>query len=69
MFAVDGVNVHTWTAADQVAVSYQLLRRRFRAEGDTTLLRELFELADDKDALAALDREVMGQPRRLETTM
>lgn len=61
VLALDGVNVHTFTAADQISVCYQMLRRQFKAAGDTQALRELFELTGDRDALGALDREIMGQ--------
>lgn len=68
VLALDGVNVHAWTAADRVSVGYVLLHRRLRQSGDVDGLRELFELTGDRDSLAALDREIMGQPPQIETT-
>jgi hypothetical protein len=35
---------------------------------DHKALRELYELVEDKDALAALDRETLHQPAQVEVT-
>lgn len=50
-------------------MAYLLLKRQFQADGDTDALRDLFVLVDDKDAVAALDREKMGQTPTIQTTM
>jgi hypothetical protein len=42
-----------------------MLRRQYA--GDHAALRELFELADDRDALAALARANMGQTPTIQT--
>jgi hypothetical protein len=55
----------SWTAADFAAVGYLLLRRQHANDPDA--LKELYELADDQDALAALAREIMGQSSTIRT--
>lgn len=67
MFSLDGLDWRSWTAADRAAVTFLLLKRQYKTAGDHQALRELFTLVDDKAALAALDREIMGQPTTLTT--
>jgi hypothetical protein len=64
-FALAGIDWRSWTAADRAAVTYMMLRRQYA--GDHAALRELFELADDRDALAALARANMGQTPTIQT--
>lgn len=63
VLALEGVNWRQWSAADFASVGYRLLRR---AASTPDQLRELFELVGDRDALAALDREIMGQGSMIE---
>ena len=65
MFALDGLDWRSWSAADFASVSYLMLRRQYAH--DPTELRNLYLLVDDLDAVAALDREIMGQPRQVAT--
>lgn len=65
MFALDGIDPRGWTAADRAAVAYLLAKQNTT---DKTALRELYELADDRKALAVLDRQIMGQPETVEVT-
>lgn len=62
--ALAGVEWRTWSAADRVSATYVLLKRNL--SGDA--LRDLYELVGDKDAVAAMDRETMGQPAQVEVT-
>jgi hypothetical protein len=65
VFALDyGVDPRSWSAADRAAIAFLLLKREYR--NDTDSLRELFLLVDDKAAVAAIDRQKMGQPDRVE---
>lgn len=66
MFALSGVDWRSWSAADRAAVGYLLLRRQHA--DDVTALRELYELADDTEGLAALARQNLGQGHTIETT-
>lgn len=69
MFALDGLDWRSWTAADRAAATYLLLKRQYRSTKNLDALRELFLLAGDVEAVAALDREKMGQTPTIETTM
>lgn len=42
-----------------MAVAYDLMRRVYR--DDPTQLRNLYDMVGDRAAVAALDREIMGQ--------
>lgn len=64
-FALAGVDWRSWSAADRAAVAYRLAKQRTT---DPKALRTLYELVDDKDAIAELDRSNMGQARTVETT-
>lgn len=64
MFALDGIDWRAWSAADRSSVAYLLLKRQYA--GDPHLLRGLYELVGDTDALAALDRGILGQPAQVE---
>lgn len=66
MFALDGLNPRSWTAADRASVAYLLWQRSAKASNDGDALRELFTLTDDHAALGALDREIMGQTAQVE---
>lgn len=68
MFALEGIDPRQWTPADRCAVSFLLLKRAYRSAGDMAGLRNLYELVEDREALAALDREIMGQGRQVEVT-
>lgn len=56
----------SWSAADRTAVAYLMLKRQYR--NDPHALRELYELVGDTDAIAALDRQIMGQGSSVEVT-
>jgi hypothetical protein len=62
VFALDGVNWRVWSAADRVSATYALLLRTLDGDG----LRALHTLMGDKAAVAALDREKMGQTEQLQ---
>jgi hypothetical protein len=66
MFALEGIDWRGWSAADRAAVAFLLLKRQNR--DDPTMLRELFVLVEDSDAVAELDRQMMSQPRQVEAT-
>lgn len=65
VFVLDGLDPRSWSAADRAAVAYLLLKRQYR--DDPTALRELLLLADDKAAVADLDRQIMGQAKTIVT--
>lgn len=65
-FALAGVDWRSWSAADRVSATYVLLKRNLR--GDTDALRNLYTLTGDKNALAVLDREIMGQTPQITTS-
>lgn len=65
MFALEGLDWRSWSAADVASVTYRLLRTHAQTP---TELRELFELVGDKDGIAGLDREAMGQTAGVEIT-
>lgn len=65
-FALTGIDWRSWSAADQASVSYLLLQRQYAT--DKASLRDLYELAGDKEAVAEIDRSNMGQPPKIETT-
>lgn len=54
-----GLDWRSWSAADRAAVVYILLQRANR--DDTDELRKLYELVGDTAAVAAIDRDRMGQ--------
>lgn len=56
-FALEGIDWRGWTAADRVAVAYLMLQRQ--NADDKTALRSLYELVEDKHALAALDNQTI----------
>jgi len=62
VFALDGINWRSWSAADRVSATYALLLRTLDGDG----LRELHTLMGDKEAIAVLDREKMGQSTQLQ---
>lgn len=64
-FALKGIEWRSWSAADQAAVSYLMLQRQYA--DDKTALRSLYELVEDRDALAELDRTIMGQSQTIVT--
>jgi hypothetical protein len=66
VFALDGIDPRSWSAADRYAVAYLMLKRQYAS--DPHLLRELYELVGDKNALAALDRATMHQPAQVEVS-
>lgn len=61
--AISGVDWRSWSAADRVNATYLLLKRNLDTDG----LRELYRFVGDKNALAAMDREIMGQPSTIQT--
>lgn len=63
MWALEGADWRTWTAADRAAVIFLLLKRVTK---DPQEMRDLFELVEDYDAVAAVDREKMGQTSQIE---
>lgn len=63
MFALEGINWRAWTAADRAAVAYRLLKQTLTGDD----LRGLYELVGDRSAIAALDREIMGQAPTIQT--
>lgn len=65
MWALDGVDWRSWTAADRAAVCFLLLKKQYR--DDVPALRELLLLVEDKEAVAELDREIMGQTATIVT--
>lgn len=69
MFALDGLDWRSWTAADQSSVIFQLLKRAYKRAGDTTGLRELLVMVGDNAGVAELDRQLMGQSPSIETTL
>lgn len=64
-FALAGIDWRSWTAADRAAVTYLMLKRQ--CADDTAALRELLLLADDREAVAELDRNIMNQNRTIVT--
>lgn len=68
MFALDGLDWRSWTAADRISATYLLLKRHYRSTGDLDGLGDLFELVGDREGLAELARTKMGQTRTIETT-
>lgn len=69
VFALDGVDWRSWTAADRTAVAFLLLKRQHKRAGDTGALRELLLMVGDNAGVAVLDRQLMGQTPSIETTL
>lgn len=67
MFALEGIDWRAWTAADRCAVAFLMLKRQYKASGDNGSLRELYLLVEDRNAVAELDRQIMGQTGQVMT--
>jgi hypothetical protein len=65
VLALRGIDWRSWRAADVSAVAYRIWRQAFA--DDPTELKNLYELAEDSEALAGLAREMMGQTRQIQT--
>lgn len=62
VFALEGLDPSGWSAADRCSLTYRMLVRE--ASGDA--LRGLYDLVDDREAVAAFDRDRMGQGEQVE---
>lgn len=63
MWALEGADWRSWSAADRAAVVFLILKRIAKEPQER---RELFELVEDYEAVAAIDREKMGQSSQVE---
>lgn len=67
MFALDGIDWRSWTAADRVAATFLLLKRQYKRSGDTQALRDLYLLVGDKAAVAAIDNQIIHGGQTVQT--